>query len=367
MQEDRNSGNSGNSGIDDIMKFASSILGNGSSFMNSPEFSKTVELLTKGLMDNFANDQMTSRSSHKKRTVNTENRTKDLILELPITLEEFYHGKTKKITVKRKRAHKQSDGSYKIVEERHKILVPITRGLYHNYEIVFPNEADDLPGLEQGDVIIILKQIDHPVYTRINNDLLVKFDISISEMFYFNTNLVLLDGSILNISNSSKDFISENGSLRKLSSKGMPLPSNNDVSGDLFIRFNIISDYAVVPLKDDLVKLFPPINNLNSHEEASECIQMESLNDDDYYKFDVFEEENEYDDDMFPDDFNENDCNLEDVNDNEVEELDNEEDDDDEEEDEEEDNDDDEEEDDDDDEEEDDDDEEEEDDDDEED
>ena len=40
MQEDRNSGNLG---IDDIMKFASSILGNGSSFMNSPEFSKIVE------------------------------------------------------------------------------------------------------------------------------------------------------------------------------------------------------------------------------------------------------------------------------------------------------------------------------------
>ena len=257
MKEDRNSGNSGNSGIDDIMKFASSILGNGSSFMNSPEFSKTVEYLTKGLIENFSNNQTTPKSSHK-RTVNTENRTKDLILELPITLEEFYRGKTKKITVKRKRAHMQSDGSYKIVEERHKILVPITRGLYHNYEIVLPNEADDLPGLEQGDVIIILKQIDHPVYTRLNNDLLVKFDISISEMFYFDTNLVLLDGSILNISNASKDFISENGSLRKITSKGMPLPSNNDVFGDLFIQFNILSHYVDIPLKDDLIKLFPP-------------------------------------------------------------------------------------------------------------
>ena len=200
QEEDRNSG------MEDIMKFASSILGNGTSFMNSPEFSKTVEYLTKGLMENFSNEKMTPKASHKKRTVNTENRTKDLILELPITLEEFYCGKTKKITVKRKRAHKQSDGSYKIVEERHKILVPITRGLYHDYEIVFPNEADDLPGLEQGDVIIILKQIDYPLYTRFKNDLLVKLDITISEMFYFETNLTLLDGSVINISNSNTDF-----------------------------------------------------------------------------------------------------------------------------------------------------------------
>ena len=83
-----------------ISYFLLKLLFHGTSFMNSPEFSKTVEYLTKGLMENFSNDKMTPKASHKKRTVNTENRTKDLILELPITLEEFYRGKLKKLQSK---------------------------------------------------------------------------------------------------------------------------------------------------------------------------------------------------------------------------------------------------------------------------
>ena len=88
----------------------------------------------------------------------------------------------------------------------------------------------------------------------------------------------------------------------------MPLPSNPEMYGDLFLQFNILSNYGDVPSKKELTNLFPPINISTNNEDISAYVHMESLNNDDYYKFDVFEEENEYND-LFLDDCNESECN----------------------------------------------------------
>ena len=48
-------------------------------------------------------------------------------------------------------------------------------------KITFSGEGDQEPEMEAGDVIIMLKEKDHPVYTRQGNDLIMKMDISVSE------------------------------------------------------------------------------------------------------------------------------------------------------------------------------------------
>lgn len=48
-------------------------------------------------------------------------------------------------------------------------------------KITFHGEGDQEPGLEPGDVIIVLDQKDHPVYQRQENNLIMKMQIKLVE------------------------------------------------------------------------------------------------------------------------------------------------------------------------------------------
>ena len=295
--------------INNLFQFASTLIGNNEnsdvpspfSFLNSPEFSQTVESMTRGLLSTLTQGSTTSNRRKRNRMVKKDaeeeeecdkkNRTKDLVLELPVSLEDMYRGKNKKITVKRKRSYEQSDGTYKIVEERHQLVVEIERGARNDTKIVFPNKADELPGFEKGDVVVILKEQEHSLYIRCFDDLMINRNISISELFYFDTVLKLLDGSFVRIQNSENDLLSDLGYIRKIIGKGMPVPSDPTKYGDLFIQFNVVPNCEVIPSKQELRNIFPPLNELPEDCNENESIELEKLEDDDYYKLDLFEED----------------------------------------------------------------------------
>lgn len=48
-------------------------------------------------------------------------------------------------------------------------------------KITFHGEGDEEPGLEPGDVIIVLDQKDHPVYQRQDDNLVMKMKIKLVE------------------------------------------------------------------------------------------------------------------------------------------------------------------------------------------
>ena len=76
-------------------------------FMNSPEFTSTVENMTRGLLQslssNIPNAPKDSKYNHidnslftnDKDNTNTK-RTKNLVLELAVSFEDLYKGKNKK-------------------------------------------------------------------------------------------------------------------------------------------------------------------------------------------------------------------------------------------------------------------------------
>ena len=103
--------NSTTPGVSDFMKFASSLLaGNNEtgSIFNSPEFTQSMESMTRVLLNtlnngnnsnnNNCNDCTNNRTNPitKKTTIENVCKTKNLILQLPVTLEELYRGKEKK-------------------------------------------------------------------------------------------------------------------------------------------------------------------------------------------------------------------------------------------------------------------------------
>ena len=68
----------------------------------------------------------------------------------------------------------------KIVREKKILEVLIDKGMKDGQKITFHGEGDQVPGLEPGDIIIVLDQKDHAVFTR-REDLFMCMDIQLVE------------------------------------------------------------------------------------------------------------------------------------------------------------------------------------------
>lgn len=54
-------------------------------------------------------------------------------------------------------------------------------GMKDGQKITFHEEGDQVPGLEPGDIIIVLDQKEHPVFRRRGDDLILKREISLAD------------------------------------------------------------------------------------------------------------------------------------------------------------------------------------------
>ena len=62
-------------------------------------------------------------------------------------------------------------------------------------KISFLGEGDQSPGLEAGDIIIILEEKEHPIFKRNDMDLYMKMDLNLNEALCgFKRSVKTLDG-----------------------------------------------------------------------------------------------------------------------------------------------------------------------------
>jgi DnaJ family protein A protein 1 len=69
----------------------------------------------------------------------------------------------------------------KIVHERKILEVHIDKGMEDGQKISFYGEGDQSPGLEPGDIVIILEEREHSTFKRKDMDLFLKMDVSLTE------------------------------------------------------------------------------------------------------------------------------------------------------------------------------------------
>lgn len=88
--------------------------------------------------------------------------------------------------------------------QQSKVLeVHIDKGMRDEQKITFRGEGDQMPGMEPGDVIIVLQEKPHDTFVREGTDLYVKRTITLTEALCgFTLVLPHLDGRNLVISNS---------------------------------------------------------------------------------------------------------------------------------------------------------------------
>jgi DnaJ family protein A protein 1 len=68
-----------------------------------------------------------------------------------------------------------------VTRERKILEVSVDKGMEDGQKITFSGEGDQEPGLEPGDIIIVLDEKEHPTFKRNGIDLIMKFQISLNE------------------------------------------------------------------------------------------------------------------------------------------------------------------------------------------
>ncbi|XP_064094035.1 dnaJ homolog subfamily A member 2-like isoform X1 [Macrobrachium nipponense] len=126
------------------------------------------------------------------------------------------------------------------VTQQTKILeVHVDKGMRDEQRITFHGEGDQMPGVEPGDVIIVLQEKPHETFQRNGSDLLMKYTVSLTEALCgFSMVVKHLDGRNLCIKHPPGSVL-EPGCVRGVLGEGMPMYKNPYEKGDLYIRFEI--------------------------------------------------------------------------------------------------------------------------------
>lgn len=169
----------------------------------------------------------------------------DLYYRLPVTLEELYTGKKKKLVVHRERLDKSG---VKVVSEKRKIEVPVQRGMKHGQQIRFNKEGNEKYGYRAGDIIISLSMNAHNEFERNDNTLCYTKNINLFESYALSLGLINmyiqhLDGTWLRLNVKDELPPHTHNGMKKIKGYGMPYVNRKTRKieyGDLIVRFNLI-------------------------------------------------------------------------------------------------------------------------------
>nr|XP_009478200.1 PREDICTED: dnaJ homolog subfamily B member 5-like [Pelecanus crispus] len=117
-----------------------------------------------------------------QESLHTRRKVQDppVIHELKVSLEEIYHGSTKRMKITRRRLN--ADGRTMRTED--KILnIVIKRGWKEGTKITFPKEGDATPDNIPADIVFILKDKPHSHFKRDGTNVVYTANISLKEIF----------------------------------------------------------------------------------------------------------------------------------------------------------------------------------------
>ncbi|XP_062402559.1 dnaJ homolog subfamily A member 4 [Sardina pilchardus] len=126
------------------------------------------------------------------------------------------------------------------VERKKKILeVHIDKGMKDGQKITFHGEGDQEPGLEPGDVVIVLDQKEHSIYQRQDDNLITKMNIKLVEALCgFKKSIYTLDNRTL-IINSPPGEVVKHNDIKCVQGEGMPVHKQPFEKGLLIIKFQV--------------------------------------------------------------------------------------------------------------------------------
>ncbi|KAI0488959.1 hypothetical protein KFK09_028798 [Dendrobium nobile] len=152
---------------------------------------------------------------------------------LPCSLEDLYKGGTKKMKISRE----VSDRSGKTMNVEEILTINIKPGWKKGTKITFPEKGNETPNVIPADIVFIVDEKPHDVFSREGNDLVMTQKISLVEALTgYTAHITTLDGRSLTIPISSVIHPSYEEVVPR---EGMPMPKDPSKKGNLRIKFNI--------------------------------------------------------------------------------------------------------------------------------
>merc|ERR1719147_448908 len=147
----------------------------------------------------------------------------------------------------------------KVNRERKILEVSVDKGMADGQKITFAGEGDQEPGMEPGDIIIILDEKAHPLFKRNGNDLILKMDISLTEALTgMRKTIQTLDERTLVIQTVAGEVIKPND-LKCVYGEGMPTYRNPFEKGRLILQFSVVFPPSLEPaVAEALAQVLPP-------------------------------------------------------------------------------------------------------------
>ncbi|XP_075788936.1 dnaJ homolog subfamily B member 5 isoform X1 [Pelodiscus sinensis] len=176
-----------------------------------------------------------------------------IIHELRVSLEEIYHGSTKRMKITRRRLN--PDGRSTRTED--KILnIVIKRGWKEGTKITFPKEGDATPDNIPADIVFILKDKPHAHFKRDGTNVVYTAMISLKEALCGCTvNIPTLDGRVIPL--PCNDIIKP-GTVKRLRGEGLPFPKVPTQRGDLIVEFKVRFPDKIAPQTRQILKQHLP-------------------------------------------------------------------------------------------------------------
>mmetsp|Transcript_4069 Transcript_4069/g.7605 ORF Transcript_4069/g.7605 Transcript_4069/m.7605 type:complete len:421 (+) Transcript_4069:43-1305(+) len=135
--------------------------------------------------------------------------------------------------------------SMKKEKERKVLEVNIERGMKNDEKIRFRGMSDEVPNAEPGDILFVLQEKEHSVFTRKHNDLLIRKEVTLQEALCGYSFLVThLDGRKLLVTSKPGEVLRPDSGqgepfVKCVHDEGMPKQGSPFEKGKLFIYFRI--------------------------------------------------------------------------------------------------------------------------------
>ncbi|EPE05746.1 psi protein [Ophiostoma piceae UAMH 11346] len=159
---------------------------------------------------------------------------------LPVSLEEMFNGTKKKMKIKRK----MFDDSGKRTTTDTVLDVPIKAGLKKGSKIRFKGVGDQEEGGQQ-DLVFIVEEKKHPIFTRDGDDIVVTVDLELKEALTgWKRTVTTIDGKQISL---DKGGPTQPGSSDSYPSLGMPISKLPGQRGKFIIKYNVKFPTSLTP------------------------------------------------------------------------------------------------------------------------
>ena len=169
--------------------------------------------------------------------------------DLFLSLEEIFHGCTKKMKISRRVMN--DDGHTSSI--RDKILtIQVKPGWKAGTRVTFPQEGDQGPNNIPADIVFVVRDKHHHLFSRRSNDLVYVAKIPLGKaLIGCSIEVPTLDGRLINI--PINDIVHPKYTKTVLG-EGMPMSKRPGQRGNLIVEFDIQFPDKLTPEKKQLIR-----------------------------------------------------------------------------------------------------------------